>query len=601
MKSNFKLLGLLLLASTLFFTSCRTEEMVQIDAEDEVIGANSNVSNLIQRTASNDGSFDNIIDGASCFDIQFPYTVEANGIEVEIENEGDIEIVENIFDEFPNDTDTLEIQFPITIVFANYTTAVINTQTEFEAAVSACPSEGLPDDDIECIDFQYPITVAIYDSNNELLDTVVITSDEELFDLIDEIESNLIVTFEFPITMILFDGTLVVVNDFQELEDVIENAEDLCDEDDDNDPNDDDCEDCSVSDLIDVLTDCTDWVVDVLERNDTDLEDIYVGYTFNFNSNGVLSVETPTTTINGTWEATGTTSQDITLSIDLSELTDFNADWILHEIDEEVGETKIDLRIGEDRLRFESPCTTEGGGGGDPDDTALVEALTNGDWYVNFYFDDVDETANYADYVFNFDALGTTTATANGIPTIGAWSTGAGDETELELNLNYGIIPPLSELADDWDVLEVTQDIIRLKDVSGGDGSEEFLTFGREPFSGGGGGGGNIDLEEILTDGIWEITSYLDDGIDETAAYLGYTVVYNITGTVVATNGTSTATGTWEVTNNGNQLNLDFLVQIPFDEFNDNWDVLFANETRIELQDVSGGGGGTDTLVFEKL
>ena len=29
--------------------------------------------------------------------------------------------------------------------------------------------------------------------------------------------------------------------------------------------------------------------------------------------------------------------------------------------------------------------------------------------------------------------------------------------------------------------------------------------------------------------------------------------------------------------------------------------VISVTDTRVELQDVSGGGGGTDTLIFEKL
>ncbi len=49
----------------------------------------------------------------------------------------------------------------------------------------------------------------------------------------------------------------------------------------------------------------------------------------------------------------------------------------------------------------------------------------------------------------------------------------------------------------------------------------------------------------------------------------------------------------------GNELLLNFN-GVPFDEFNDEWDVLMVSETRVELQDVSGGGGGTDILVFEK-
>ena len=164
--------------------------------------------------------------------------------------------------------------------------------------------------------------------------------------------------------------------------------------------------------------------------------------------------------------------------------------------------------------------------------------------------------------------------------------------------MNYGTIPPLDELADDWDVLEVTQDIIRLKDISGGDGSEDFLTFGREPFSG---GGGSSDLADILSDGTWIVASYLDDGNDETGDYAGYNITFNSNGTVSATNGSNTNSGVWEVLNAGNELFLDFNLDIPFEEFNDDWDVLMATETRVELQDVSGGGGGTDTLVFEKL
>ena len=48
-------------------------------------------------------------------------------------------------------------------------------------------------------------------------------------------------------------------------------------------------------------------------------------------------------------------------------------------------------------------------------------------------------------------------------------------------------------------------------------------------------------------------------------------------------------------------LLLDFGTQIPFDEFNDDWDVLNFTTTLVELQDVSGGGGGTDNLTLQKL
>jgi len=228
----------------------------------------------------------------------------------------------------------------------------------------------------------------------------------------------------------------------------------------------------------------------------------------------------------------------------------------------------------------------------------LVAALTTGDWYVTYFFDDVDETGDFADYVFNFATNNTATATNGANITDGTWSTSAGDETELELNLNFGVIDPLDELAEDWDVLEVTNDIIRLKDISGGDGSVDFLTFEREPF-GGGGGGGTANLETILQDGTWFVALYTDDGDDETGDYNGYDIDFMNSGTVVASNGSNTNNGTWQVLNSGNKLDLNF-TGVPFDEFTDDWDVIMVTETRVELRDVSGGNGGTDVLIFEK-
>jgi hypothetical protein len=565
-------------------------EIVQPPAED-TFGVNSTIANLLKRTATNDGSYDNIIDGASCFDILLPVTVIANGIEVVIEDEDDIDIIEDIFDEFSDDTDTLEIIFPITVVLDDYSQIVVNSQAELNALALQCPSNG-DDDDIECIDIQYPITASIFNQNNELIDTVVINSDEELFDFLDDIDEGTIVTFDFPFTVILWDGTTVEIDNFVELQSVIESAIDQCDEDDDNDPNDDDCNECTTQQLEDLLTGCDNWMVDKLERNDNDLEDIYVGYLFSFETNGTLSVDNGTDSFSGTWESAGQ-GNGITVTINIPNLPDFNDAWNLHEIEQQAGESKVDLRLGDDRLRFESDCISGGGG---VNDTELVAALTNGDWYVTYFFDDTDETADFADYVFNYATDGTATATNSGGTTNGVWFTSAGDETELELNLNFGTLDPLDELAEDWDVLEVTNEIIRLKDRSG-DGSTDFLTFERDPFTG---GGGTTDIEDFLTDGTWFVFSYLDDGDDETGDYNGYDVTFNTNGTVTATNGGNTNNGTWEVLSAGNKLLMDFGVQLPFEEFNDDWDVLSATNTRIELQDVSGGGGGTDTLIFEK-
>ena len=600
MKSLLKKFGLLLLFSLLAFSSCRKENMEFEQApEEEIISANSTVANLVQRTAMHDGSFDNIIDRASCFSITLPVTVIANGIEVVVETRENIEIIEDIFDEFTDDPDTIEIIFPITIVLADYTRMEINSQSELIQAASLCPGENVEDEDIECIDFQFPMSSSIFNLNNELIDTVTINGDEELFNFIKDIDQNLIVTFQFPITVLLSDGSSASINNFVELQSIVESSIDSCDEDDDNDPNDDDCDNCTTQQLEDLLTGCSDWMVDKLERNNIDLEDIYVGYLFNFSSNGTLTVDYSGNQSTGTWTSSGA-GNGITVTVDIPDLPDFNDAWNLHEIEQQPGEFKVDLRLGEDRLRFESDCISGGGGGGGLNTGPLVAVLTTGDWYVTYYFDDGDETSNYADYVFNYATNNTATATNSSGPTNGTWSISAGDETELELNLNFGTTPPLDELAEDWDVLEATNDIIRLKDISGGNGTTEFLTFERQPFGGGGGGGG-ATLEGILEDGTWIVDTYIDSGNNETGDYAGYNIDFDPSGTVIATNGSNPNSGTWQVLNSGNKLLLDFGTSFPFEEFNDDWDVVSATATRVELQDVSGGGGGTDILIFEKL
>ena len=597
MKTPFIHLSLLFLGLTLLLTSCREEESVLIEGpQEETLKANSNVANLLQNTTSNDGSDDNIIDTASCISIELPVTVLIDGLEIVVDDPNDFETIEDIFDEFDDDDDVLDIIFPIIIILSDFTEVEITDMNELEVFTDDCNGENEYDDDIECADIKYPVTASIFNSSNEVIDTITFSNDQELYEFIDDLDEDDIVNISFPITVILYDGTEVQVSNLQMLETILEDAEDDCDEDDDNDYNDDDCDNCTTDQLSDVLIACSDWSVDKLERNDQDLEDLYSAYQFNFANDGTLTAESNTDMFSGTWETNGS-GNNITVAINIPNLSDFNATWILHEIDQDPGESDIDLRMGDDRLRFRTTCTSNGGNDNTGiDDTTLVQELTTGDWYITNYFDDVDETASFTDLVFNFATDGTATASGVGMTTNGTWSTSAGDETPLELNLNFGLAPPFDKLEEDWDVLEVTNEIIRLKDISGGDGSTDFLTFERNPASNGNGGS---DLSTILVDGSWIVTSYLDNGNDQTNDYAAFTFSFAADGSVTANNG-SVTNGNWSAQNGNNKLVLDFGTTIPLDEFNDDWDVIAVSETQIELRDVSGGDGTTDTLIFTK-
>ena len=49
------------------------------------------------------------------------------------------------------------------------------------------------------------------------------------------------------------------------------------------------------------------------------------------------------------------------------------------------------------------------------------------------------------------------------------------------------------------------------------------------------------------------------------------------------------------------KLNLDFCQQEPWDDLEDDRDVLSISDSKIDLKDVSGGDGSIDLLTFEVL
>jgi hypothetical protein len=123
------------------------------------------------------------------------------------------------------------------------------------------------------------------------------------------------------------------------------------------------------------------------------------------------------------------------------------------------------------------------------------------------------------------------------------------------------------------------------------------------------------EIEEantIANSGVWIITNYNDDGQDETSDFNGYIFTFDNAGVLRATNGTTTLTGAWSVTEDSSNSSdddnddIDFNIFFPvsddhdFDDLSDDWDIVSIDATSINLIDVSGGNGGTDRLTFMK-
>jgi len=112
----------------------------------------------------------------------------------------------------------------------------------------------------------------------------------------------------------------------------------------------------------------------------------------------------------------------------------------------------------------------------DPTPAEAFETISKGEWQVQYFFDDNDETYKFQGYVFTFNSNGTVTA-VNGTETVnGTWTTSI-DDSQTKLYLNFNNSALFDELNDDWHVKELSATKIVTDDVSGGNGETDYLTF----------------------------------------------------------------------------------------------------------------------------
>lgn len=331
---NLSLIGL-------FLMSCQTEENEVIQDPNQNLSNVSPLTTLMTRVTQNPTSGDNIMDNSSCFSVVLPTTVIVNGQNIVVSTQADYQTVQDAIDAFSNDDDIVNFIYPITIQFQNFSTQVLQDSDDLDDVIDDCgEDDGF--DEIDCISFNFPIVINVYNANNQLANTITINNNTDLYNFLENLEDNEYVAIQYPISLIDSNGVNVTITSNDQLEDVIEDSIDDCDD---------------------------------------------------------------------------------------------------------------------------SPS-----GGGS---STLSSIIVEGTWYVSYFFDDTDETSDYAGYNFTFNVSGTATAVKNTTTINGSWSNyiDSGDE-KLEFSFDGSI---LDELEDDWEVTEYSATQIRLKDVSGGGSGTDYL------------------------------------------------------------------------------------------------------------------------------
>lgn len=172
-----------------------------------------------------------------------------------------------------------------------------------------------PNESIDCIDFIYPITLFVFNENNEYQYTSTISNDDEFSNFLEPIAETYSISISFPITSILDSGEELIIENKEDLEESISNCLD-----------------------IEMVGECTTIIRECLWK---------IGYSFDYDNtylgdilqetDGFLTLNTQNEIIAGSWTPF-VIENELHININLIDTTAignyFNLDWKAQYIDD---------------------------------------------------------------------------------------------------------------------------------------------------------------------------------------------------------------------------------------------------------------------------
>ncbi len=321
LKSNI-IITFILTVSLVLLSSCQKEENIVIDKpnNDEKISASSQLTALMFRVSQNPTSIDNVLDRSSCVSVNLPVGVFINGVLVSVGGTNGISYqeVQNIINSYPI-APTIVMDFPISVKHQDHSVQQISSQIQMNQVLSNCSDDdGL--DEIDCININYPITIASYNTNTQVATTITIQNNQQLFAfLTNGLGSGILANINYPISISSSDNQNNVITSNSELENFIENSID-------------DCDDTPVNstEFTTLLTSGT-WRISYF-YDDVDDTSSYSGFNFAFQTNGNVIATKNAISTNGTWSRyLDSSSYKFVLGFDGEALNEIEEDWKIIE------------------------------------------------------------------------------------------------------------------------------------------------------------------------------------------------------------------------------------------------------------------------------
>lgn len=232
-----------------------------------------------------------------------------------------------------NDLDDKIIETPK----ANPEEVIIKDSELFELLQHTTHAVGDPMQDIVCLDFIYPFTLIIYDSNYVRTGQITLYGDDQFSDFLGSLQDDQYISISYPITTTYTNGDTFTVNDNAELKLAIDS--------------------CSREDIISYCNglfssnegDCI-WRV----QYDPSCNNKYIGGYFTANTDGTLNFNFKDQIYNGTWVFLFV-NDILHMNINLEGTSEVAADW---NIDRKVTVSNTDIIISDSPkpIRLKKHC-----------------------------------------------------------------------------------------------------------------------------------------------------------------------------------------------------------------------------------------------------
>lgn len=214
---RFGMMSIAILAMSLLVVSCGDEGLFGGELDG------------IEENGNNENGYDDDDMDELCFEFVYPISLtDENG---NTQTVNDNNALEAAFDAAENNDMELDFVYPFQIIMEG-TTKTINTDEDFDSVLEDCDyfddddCECEHDEDEECFEVNFPITLIMPDGSN-----VVVNDEDEFETTIDNYYDNnpndtgdVDVVYPFSVTL-LEDDTVVIINNEAELDDLFEYCE----------------------------------------------------------------------------------------------------------------------------------------------------------------------------------------------------------------------------------------------------------------------------------------------------------------------------------------------------------------------------------------